>query len=229
MRSLGRRGPRGPGRGGYGGPGPEAAAAGRPLRRARRVAERRRRGRRAPRAHPRRPGRDRAARAGPRVRGPVARRDGPGVRLLPPPAARPVPRGDRRGLRAEGLASWEDPHNDDPAFARSRVRREVLPVLERELGPGVAEALARTAALLREDAAALDALAGRRAAAADGDGLRVDGSAAGRRRCAGGCCARAALAAGAPAGELFARARRGGRRAGHRLARAGGWWTCPAT
>ena len=39
-----------------------------------------------------------------------------------------------------------------------RVRERVLPVLERELGPGIAEALARTAEQLREDAEALDAL-----------------------------------------------------------------------
>jgi tRNA(Ile)-lysidine synthase TilS/MesJ len=37
-----------------------------------------------------------------------------------------------------------------------RVRQEVLPVLERELGPGVAEALARTADQLREDDDALE-------------------------------------------------------------------------
>lgn len=55
---------------------------------------------------------------------------------------------------AEGLEPWTDPHNADPAFARARVREIVLPVLERELGPGVAEALARTAEQLREDAAA---------------------------------------------------------------------------
>jgi tRNA(Ile)-lysidine synthase len=54
--------------------------------------------------------------------------------------------------------AWQDPHNDDPAFARVRVRRRVLPVLEAELGPGVAAALARSAAQLREDADALDAL-----------------------------------------------------------------------
>ena len=40
-----------------------------------------------------------------------------------------------------------------------RVRERVLPVLESELGPGVAEALARTAEQLREDTAALDAFA----------------------------------------------------------------------
>ena len=37
-----------------------------------------------------------------------------------------------------------------------RVRNRVLPVLETELGPGVAESLARTAEQLREDAEALD-------------------------------------------------------------------------
>ena len=58
-----------------------------------------------------------------------------------------------------GLDPWTDPHNEDPAFSRVRVRREVLPVLERELGPGIAEALARTAEQLREDAEALDAFA----------------------------------------------------------------------
>ncbi len=58
-----------------------------------------------------------------------------------------------------GLEPWADPHNDDPAYTRVRVRRNVLPVLETELGPGVAEALARTAEQLREDSAALDAFA----------------------------------------------------------------------
>ncbi|WP_375426763.1 tRNA lysidine(34) synthetase TilS [uncultured Friedmanniella sp.] len=58
-----------------------------------------------------------------------------------------------------GLEPWSDPHNDDPAYARVRVRRRVLPVLEDELGPGVAAALARTAALARDDADLLDALA----------------------------------------------------------------------
>ena len=58
-----------------------------------------------------------------------------------------------------GLVPWEDPHNADTAFTRVRVRSIVLPVLEAELGPGVAEALARTAEQLREDSDALDALA----------------------------------------------------------------------
>ncbi|GAA5201679.1 tRNA lysidine(34) synthetase TilS [Microbacterium jejuense] len=62
----------------------------------------------------------------------------------------------RAACAAEGLAPWDDPHNTDPRFARVRVRETVLPVLEAELGPGIAEALARTAAQLREDAAAFD-------------------------------------------------------------------------
>lgn len=57
------------------------------------------------------------------------------------------------------IVPWQDPHNDDPGFARVRVRRAVLPVLERELGPGVAASLARTADLLRPDMELLDALA----------------------------------------------------------------------
>ena len=58
--------------------------------------------------------------------------------------------------RAAGIDFWVDPHNGDPRFTRSRVRHTVLPVLEAELGPGVAATLARTAAQLREDADALD-------------------------------------------------------------------------
>ena len=55
-----------------------------------------------------------------------------------------------------GLTPWLDPQNDDPAFSRVRVRKVVLPTLEAELGPGVSEALARTAEQLREDTEALD-------------------------------------------------------------------------
>ena len=54
------------------------------------------------------------------------------------------------------LATFEDPHNSDPSFTRVRVRQTVLPVLEKELGPGVAQALGRTADMLRDDADALD-------------------------------------------------------------------------
>lgn len=65
---------------------------------------------------------------------------------------------------AQGIEPWQDPTNtpdpdDADAPLRSRVRSRVLPVLERELGPGVAAALARTAAGLREDADTLDEMA----------------------------------------------------------------------
>ena len=63
--------------------------------------------------------------------------------------------------RAEGIGFWSDPHNDDPRFTRSRVRHRVLPVLEAELGPGVAGALARTAEQVSRDTAALDGIADR--------------------------------------------------------------------
>ncbi len=53
--------------------------------------------------------------------------------------------------RAEGITWWEDPHNVDPRFTRARVRSSVMPVLERELGPGIAAALARTGEQLRDD------------------------------------------------------------------------------
>lgn len=57
---------------------------------------------------------------------------------------------------ASDLEPWHDPHNREHRFARVRVRENVLPVLESELGPGIAEALARTAEQLREDAEAFD-------------------------------------------------------------------------
>ena len=60
---------------------------------------------------------------------------------------------------AEGIEYWDDPHNDDPGFARVRVRQRVLPVLEEELGPGIAATLARTADQVRDDVEALDAIA----------------------------------------------------------------------
>ena len=62
----------------------------------------------------------------------------------------------RAACTAEGIEPWDDPHNFEPRFARVRVRETVLPTLEAQLGPGIAEALARTAAQLREDAEAFD-------------------------------------------------------------------------
>jgi tRNA(Ile)-lysidine synthase len=107
---------------------------------------------------------------------------------------------------ALGLETWDDPHNRDPAFARARVRHEVLPVLERALGPGVAAALARTARQLRADGEALSAWADQEAERLrGGDGGLEAGAltalpAAVRSRVLHG----AAVAAGCPAGSLTA-------------------------
>ncbi|WP_442212585.1 tRNA lysidine(34) synthetase TilS [Specibacter sp. RAF43] len=62
---------------------------------------------------------------------------------------------------ALGLEPWHDPANADPAYLRVRVRGDVLPFLARELGPGVAESLARSATILGYDADLLDELAER--------------------------------------------------------------------
>jgi tRNA(Ile)-lysidine synthase len=56
-----------------------------------------------------------------------------------------------------GLEWWSDPHNADPAYSRSRVRA-ALTTLDEAIGPGLAEALARTAELARADADLLDTL-----------------------------------------------------------------------
>ncbi|WP_344966657.1 tRNA lysidine(34) synthetase TilS [Streptosporangium fragile] len=124
---------------------------------------------------------------------------------------------------ALGLIPWDDPHNLDARYTRVRVRERLLPALEREIGPGVAEALARTADLCRDDADALDAWADAvyaRAVQAAGDAqdcalsdietggpvVRVavreiaDLPAAVRRR----VLRRAAVEAGAPSGTLSA-------------------------
>jgi tRNA(Ile)-lysidine synthase len=64
--------------------------------------------------------------------------------------------GVRRAVTVEacaqlGLPAWDDPHNADPSYQRVRLRTEVLPLLEDVLQGGVAEALARTAELVRAD------------------------------------------------------------------------------
>lgn len=61
--------------------------------------------------------------------------------------------------RELNLIPWNDPHNDDLNFLRVRVRKKVLPNLVQELGPGISDALVRSAALLRDDADSLDHLA----------------------------------------------------------------------
>ena len=55
-----------------------------------------------------------------------------------------------------GIKFWQDPHNQSMEFTRVRVREVVLPTMEKEIGPGISDALARSAKLLRDDADALD-------------------------------------------------------------------------
>ncbi|WNI24093.1 tRNA lysidine(34) synthetase TilS [Streptomyces sp. ITFR-16] len=145
---------------------------------------------------------------------------GSGIRSLSGMAAASGPAGryrrpflqlDRQTARtaclAQSLPVWDDPHNIDPAYTRSRLRHEGLPALEKALGKGVVEALARTAQLSRDDADALDTWA-----AEAGRDVRDD---AGRLECAKlyalppavrrRVLRRAAIEAGSPAGSLFAR------------------------
>jgi len=77
---------------------------------------------------------------------------------------------------AAGLQAWEDPHNSDSGYARVRVRTRILPLLEELLGPGVTEALARTADQLRADADALDGIAAERAVSLLNAGMQEPGS-----------------------------------------------------
>jgi len=100
-----------------------------------------------------------------------------GMRSCDPPWYRPL-LGIRRALTHAacvelGLTPWQDPHNADRRFTRTRLRTEVLPLLEEVLGGGVAEALARTATALREDTETLDELA-RQALADVGAGGGLD-------------------------------------------------------
>jgi tRNA(Ile)-lysidine synthase len=113
-----------------------------------------------------------------------------------------LPRADTvTACQVEGIDYWDDPHNSDPAYTRVRVRSRVLPLLEDELGPGVAATLARTADQLREDMDLLDDQAD--AAFARLVDLPVEGLLAEptpiRRR----VLRLAALDAGAPGSELF--------------------------
>lgn len=60
--------------------------------------------------------------------------------------------------RARGLVWREDPTNRSDRFLRNRIRAELVPLLE-DLRGGAGASLARTAALVAEDAALLEALA----------------------------------------------------------------------
>jgi tRNA(Ile)-lysidine synthase len=61
----------------------------------------------------------------------------------------------RAYCRSRGLIWREDESNEDPRFARARVRGEILPAL-RTLSPAAEHTIGETARLLREEAAVLD-------------------------------------------------------------------------
>ena len=68
---------------------------------------------------------------------------------------RPLLEVQRAELRAwladQGLAFREDDSNQNPAFARNRVRHELMPFLEREFSPAIVDVLAREAAIAAQD------------------------------------------------------------------------------
>jgi tRNA(Ile)-lysidine synthase len=108
---------------------------------------------------------------------------------------------------AQDLEPWDDPHNADPGYARARVRHRLLPALEQELGPGVAEALARSACQLRADADFIDSVARTETErlAPAGSGLPVDAMAALSPAIRSRVLRNAAIGAGCPPGALTAR------------------------
>ncbi|MDR3069877.1 MAG: tRNA lysidine(34) synthetase TilS [Propionibacteriaceae bacterium] len=67
----------------------------------------------------------------------------------------------RELCRELGISWWEDPQNHQDRFSRARVRQTLLPQMEAALGPGVVQALARTAKIAAADADYLDELAGK--------------------------------------------------------------------
>jgi tRNA(Ile)-lysidine synthase len=102
------------------------------------------------------------------------------------------------------LTPWIDPHNSDSQFARVRVRTEALPKLEESIGPGITEALARSADLLRDDADALDGWAAQVAAELDLADLEVNHLADLPKAVRTRVLRMAIYAAGAPMGSITA-------------------------
>lgn len=115
----------------------------------------------------------------------------------------------RAACAAEGLEVWDDPHNDDPSYARVRVR-QAIELLDGAIGPGLVASLARSASLLADDDDGLEQWAGEVRSHArtvdDSDRPALDAvelaeaPAAVRRR----VLRAEALAAGVPGGDLRA-------------------------
>ena len=112
----------------------------------------------------------------------------------------------RAACEALGLQPWDDPQNADPAYARVRVRQQALPALEDALGPGVSEALARSARQLQADAEVLEDLAAKQAEQVrdTGGGWRADLLAGLPAAIRTRVLRQAAIGAGCPPGALTA-------------------------
>lgn len=67
----------------------------------------------------------------------------------------------RAWLRRRGLRWREDPTNRDVRLMRNRVRRRLVPILEKEFNPAAVPGLARAAAVLREEERWMDLMAGK--------------------------------------------------------------------
>jgi tRNA(Ile)-lysidine synthase len=102
------------------------------------------------------------------------------------------------------LDAWQDPHNKDAEFARVRVRTVAIPTLEKTIGPGISEALARSADLLRHDADALDAWAEREIEHLDLADLECEHLSQLPRAIRSRIIRMAIYAAGAPSGSISA-------------------------
>jgi tRNA(Ile)-lysidine synthase len=89
---------------------------------------------------------------------PDERKLGEGIRLI-----RPLLSIERRVvldyLASLGQDYCEDETNRDESYTRNRIRRQLLPLLEREYNPHISEALRRLGRQAAESQAALDALA----------------------------------------------------------------------
>jgi tRNA(Ile)-lysidine synthase len=102
------------------------------------------------------------------------------------------------------LTPWIDPHNSDSQFARVRVRTTALPKLEETIGPGITQALARSADLLRDDADALDGWANQVAVGLDLSDLEISLLADLPKAVRTRLLRMAIYAAGAPTGSITA-------------------------
>jgi tRNA(Ile)-lysidine synthase len=109
-----------------------------------------------------------------------------------------------QACKESGIDYWSDPHNRNQKFTRVRVRENILPAMENDLGPGISEALARSAALLREDAEALDGWAAKEFAALDPANLDCQQLLELPKAIRSRLLRLAIYAAGAPAGGLTA-------------------------